>query len=188
MMRKYLILVVLSLITSLAYSQDREQQPARQSPLVKDKPKFKDRLFFGGNIGLSFGSLTFINLAPTIGYKITDRFGMGVGPVYSYYNDRRFVNYKYETHIYGGRTFAQYQVLESVMLYSELEMINIEVPNLLFTKLIRQNIPSLFVGGAYTQSMGNNSAVMLMLLYNVLESDYQIYENPLIRVGFNFGM
>lgn len=187
-MRKYLILLVLSLITSSAFSQDREQQPGRQSPLVRDKPKFKDRLFFGGNIGLSFGSLTYINVAPTIGYRITDKFGMGLGPTYSYYNDRRFVNYKYETHIYGGRTFAQYQALESVLLYSEFEMINIEVPNLLFTKLIRQNIPSLFVGGGYTQRFGNNSAVNLMLLYNVLESDYKIYENPLIRMGFNFGM
>ncbi len=187
-MRKYLILLVLSLIASVAVCQEREQQPTRQSPLVRDKPKFKDRLFFGGNIGLSFGSLTYINVAPTIGYKITEKFGMGLGPTYTYYNDRRFVNYRYETHIYGGRTFAQYQALESVLLYSEFEVVNIEVPDLLFTKLIRKNIPSLFVGGGYTQRMGSNSAVTLMLLYNVMESDYRIYENPVIRLGFNIGM
>jgi hypothetical protein len=187
-MRKYLVLVVLSLVVTVSYGQERDEQPTRPSPLVRDKPSLKDRLFFGGNIGLSFGSLTYINLAPTIGYKITERFGMGLGPVYTYYNDRRFVNYKYETHIYGGRTFAQYQALESVLLYSEFEMINIEVPNLLFTKLIRQNIPSLFVGGGYTQSFGGNSAMTLMLLYNVMESDYKIYENPILRLGFNFGM
>ncbi|MBK7964896.1 MAG: hypothetical protein IPK10_06175 [Bacteroidetes bacterium] len=187
-MRKYLLLVVLSLIVTVSIGQEREEQPARQSPLVRDKPSIKDRLFFGGNVGLSFGSLTYINVAPTIGYKITERFGMGLGPTYTYYNDRRFVNYRYETHIYGGRTFAQYQALESVLLYSEFEVVNIEVPDLLFTKLIRTNVSSLFVGGGYTQRMGSNSAVTLMILYNVLESDYKIYENPILRLGFNFGM
>jgi hypothetical protein len=67
-------------------------------------------------------------------------------------------------------------------------MINVEVPNLLFTKLIRENISSLFVGGGYTQPFGNgNSGVTLMLLYNVMESDYRIYENPIIRTGINVG-
>ena len=75
-----------------------------------------------------------------------------------------------------------------MLLYSEFEVVNIEVPDLLFTKLIRKNIPSLFVGGGYTQRMGSNSAVTLMLLYNVMESDYRIYENPVIRLGFNIGM
>ncbi len=187
-MRKYTLLVLFSLIASISFSQKRDEQPNRQSPLVRDKPSLKDRLFFGGNIGLSFGSLTYINVAPTIGYKITEKFGMGLGPTYTYYNDRRFVNYKYETQIYGGRTFARYQALESILLYSEFEVVNIEVPDLLFTKLIRTNVPSLFVGGGYTQQMGSNSAVTLMILYNVMESDYKIYENPILRLGFNFGM
>ena len=101
-MRKYTLLVLFSLIASISFSQKRDEQPNRQSPLVRDKPSLKDRLFFGGNVGLSFGSLTYINVAPTIGYKITEKFGMGLGPTYTYYNDRRFVNYKYETQIYGG--------------------------------------------------------------------------------------
>jgi outer membrane protein insertion porin family len=86
------------------------------------------------------------------------------------------------------RLFGQYQLLENLLLYSEYEMINVEVPNLLFTKLIRENISSLFVGGGYTQPFGNgNSGVTLMLLYNVMESDYRIYENPIIRTGINVG-
>lgn len=187
-MRKYVLLVLLSVFSTVSFGQERTEQPSRQSPLVRDKPSIKDRLFWGGNIGLNLGSLTYINVAPTIGYRITEKFGMGLGPTYTYYNDDRLPNYRYETHIYGGRTFAQYQALESVLLYSEFEMINIEVPNLLFTKLIRKNIPSLFVGGGYTQSFGRNSGATLMLLYNVMESDYKIYENPMIRLGFNFGM
>ena len=186
-MRKYLIIVLLSLMTGFAVAQERDNTTRPQSNLVKEKPKFTDRLFFGGNVGLSLGTVTYIYVAPTIGYRITEKFGMGLGPSYTYFSDRRDSRYKYETHIYGGRTFAQYQIIESILLYSEFEIINVEVPDLLFTKLIRKNIPSLFVGGGYTQRLGGNSAVSLMLLYNVIESDYQIYENPMLRVGFNFG-
>lgn len=170
------------------FAQDTIPSRPQPSRTQKERPPLKDRFFIGGNLGLNFGSLTYINISPTIGYRVTEKFGVGLGPSYSYYSDNRDKNYKYSTNTYGGRLFTQYQLLESVLLYSEYEMINVEVPNLLFTKLIRTNVSSLFVGGGYTQQFGRgNSAVSLMLLYNVLESDYNIYENPIIRTGISFG-
>ena len=147
---------------------------------------FKDRLFFGGNVGLNFGSLTYINVSPLVGVRLTDKLGVGVGPTYSYFNDKRSV-YNYESESYGGRLFAQYRILESVLLYSEYELLNTEVPNLLYTALERRNISSLFVGGGYIQQIGRNSGISVTLLYNLIEGDYPIYENPLIRTGFLMG-
>ncbi len=187
-MKKTCLLLFLCLMLGRMASAQDTTQTTPTYPPAPPKTPFKERLFFGGNLGLNFGSLTYINISPTIGYRITDELGVGLGPAYSYFSDNRDKNYKYTTNTYGGRLFGQYQLLENLLLYSEYEMINVEVPNLLFTKLIRENISSLFVGGGYTQPFGNgNSGVTLMLLYNVMESDYRIYENPIIRTGINIG-
>ena len=187
-MKKTLLLsIALILITLGSFAQDTTATRTPEPTDPKKEP-FKDRLFFGGNLGLYFGSLTYVNVSPTIGYRFTDRFGAGLGPAYSYYSDKRDKKYTYTTNTYGGRLFGQYLISDQLMAYSEYEVINVEVPNLLFTKLIRKNISSLFIGGGYLQRFGGgNSGVSLMLLYNVLESDYSIYENPIIRTGINIG-
>jgi len=180
----FAMLILFFVTTVTAQESTPVSPPKPETPT----PSFGERLFFGGNLGLSFGSLTYVNVSPTVGYRFSDRFGAGLGPAYSYFSDNRDKNYKYSTHTYGGRLFGQYLVMDNLMLYSEYEMINIEVPDLLFTKLIRENVSSLFVGGGYMQRFGNgNSGVSLMLLYNIMESDYNIYQNPIIRTGFNFG-
>lgn len=172
-------------VSATSLAQDRPAYGTVTPP--QDQPMtLKDRLFFGGNLGLSFGSLTFVNVSPTVGVRMTEKLGVGLGPTYTYYSDKRST-YKYETESYGGRLFAQYRILESVLLYSEYELLNTEVPNLLYTALERRNISSLFVGGGYIQQVGRNSGVSITLLYNVIEGDYPIYENPLIRTGFIMG-
>lgn len=167
----------------------QERQPSNLAKSDKPKMSPKDRFFFGGNIGLNFGSLTYINVSPIIGYRLTEKLGAGLGPTYSYYKDHRDKNYYYETSTYGGRLFAQYQVLENVLLYSEFETVNIEVPDLLFTSLVRRNVSSLFVGGGYAQRIGNGASFFsIMLLYNIMESDYVIYDNPVLRTGITIGI
>lgn len=184
-MKNTIIFIIILFMSIQLQAQDAG--PSGTQKGEKPRTPLRDRLFFGGNLGLNFGTLTYINVSPIIGYRITEKLGTGLGPTYSYFKDYRDRNYKYETHTYGGRTFLQYQVLESVLLYSEYEVVNIEVPDLLFTKLIRKNISSLFLGGGYTQQFGRNSALTLMVLFNVIESDYRIYENPIIRTGINVG-
>ena len=53
----------------------------------------KERLFVGGNFGLSFGDQVFVNLSPIVGYRFSELFAAGVGingqyvSVKSYYQD-----------------------------------------------------------------------------------------------------
>lgn len=182
-MKRYLFAILLFLLP-FAYLSAQDAAPATTQP---QGPSFRERLFFGGNLGLNFGSLTYIQVSPLIGYRITEKLGAGLGPSYSYFSDNRDKNYKYSTNTYGGRLFGQYRIHESIMLYSEFEVINIEIPDPLSTRLVRENVSSLFVGGGYIQRMGRSSAISLSLLYNVLEGNYPIYENPLFRTGFMFG-
>jgi hypothetical protein len=184
MMKKLILLwVLLFLGANTSFAQDT----LGMSHPLEHKPSLSDRLFYGGDLSLNFGDVTYIYLAPTVGYKVTPKFGVGLGPSYSYLNDKRFAGYHYETSTYGGRAFAQYRIIEQALLYTEYELVNAEVYNLLQTKLVRANIGSLFVGGGYIAPIGANSNFTIMGLWNVAPSQYSYYENPIIRAGFNIG-
>lgn len=49
-----------------------------------EKPSLRDRMYFGGNMGFSFGDIVFVDASPLVGYKLTDRFSSGVGFTYRY--------------------------------------------------------------------------------------------------------
>ena len=82
---KKLIHIYLFLITSHAVFA-QENQPAStpfpsqsNQPIHKDFNSFKERLFFGGNVGAWFGSTTYVNISPLVGCKITKQFSLGAG-------------------------------------------------------------------------------------------------------------
>lgn len=152
------------------YSQDSQS-----------KISFTDRLFYGGNFGLMFGSITYIEISPLIGYKFSDRFSAGPGISYIYLQDNRF---GLSTNIYGGRVFARYNITDFLFGHGEYEILNRESPYSLEGRI---NVTSLFVGGGYRQRIGSNSFLFIMGLWNLNDSEYSIYRNPIIRMGFSTG-
>ncbi len=146
----------------------------------------RDKIFTGGNIGLSFGTLTYIDISPLLGYKITPKFSAGLGVTYIYYKDNIVPNNN-SSSIYGGRTFARYLVLENVFAYSEYEVLNREIYDDVRRKERRVNVGSFFVGAGYQQRIGGNSFMNLMVLWNLNENPYSLYRNPIIRGGVNIG-
>lgn len=177
------IVVLFALCTEMLQAQDNGEPAIPQRPKVP----FKDRLFTGGNIGLQFGTITYIDVSPKLGYKITEQFAAGIGATYIYLKDKSYPNFSYQTDIYGGRVFSQYQLLENVLAYSEFEVLNAEVYNDFTATLKREYISSLLAGGGYSQSFGGNSSAVILVLFNLLESRYSFYQNPVIRIGFNIG-
>lgn len=161
---------------------------AQESP----KRPLADRFFLGGNLGLQFGNLTFVDLSPLVGYKITEKLHAGIGATYIYYKYKD-AYLKYETNIYGGRVFGRYYPLENLFAHAEYEVLNMEVPETVnfpgttSTQYVRDNINSLLVGGGYALPIGGSSSVIMMLLFNVIEEEYSPYQNPIIRIGFNAG-
>jgi outer membrane protein assembly factor BamA len=147
----------------------------------------KDRLYFGGNVGLQFGNQTVIGLNPIIGYKVTERFSSGVGLKYQYYRYKE-AGFSYETNTYGGSVFGRYNVYNGLFAYSEYEILNMEVYENQIQSPLRRNVDSWFVGGGYSQPLGARSSVFIMVLYNLTESYYTPYSNPLFRMGFGIGI
>lgn len=192
-MKQLILLISISIFSIQAawaqdYVEDKTTTAVPQLNKKQKKKSFYERLTFGGNLGASFGDVTFIDISPNVGYHLTDDFILGVGATYSYLKDKRFA-YVYETNIYGGRVFAQHILFENFVAHAEYELLNLDIfRNLSTNETVRDNIHSLFVGGGYRGSLGGNSFVNLLILYNLNQSEFSPYQNPQIRAGFGIGL
>ncbi|HAZ26673.1 MAG TPA: hypothetical protein DCY95_20610, partial [Algoriphagus sp.] len=48
-------------------------QAQAQREIYSDSVSFKDRLYFGGNFGMQFGTVTLLDISPLVGVMITNR-------------------------------------------------------------------------------------------------------------------
>jgi hypothetical protein len=161
--------------------------PAQQ----QDKPSFGDRIYFGGNFGLNFGSnFTEVELSPLAGYKLTEQFSVGLGVTYIYFKEKiPQYNFSYETSIYGGNVFARYFFVENLFAHVETGALNLDVPQPFYPyTLHREWVQNLLVGGGYRSQIGENSSFIIMLLYDLIDDPNSPYQNPIFRVGFGIGI
>lgn len=162
---KLLLIFIVGILSYSTYAQS-EKDSTNQS-----KESFKDRLYFDGNFNLGFGTQTFINFSPKIGYKITDKFSAGVGLKF-WYNSLNNGYYKSSGTVYGGGFFARRSLTQNLYLTSEFEHLNIGG---IYNSKEPLWVNFLFVGGGYQQSIGGVVNVNAALLYDVL---YDPYLNP----------
>lgn len=147
------------------------------------RESFGQRIYYGGNLGLSFGTQTVIDINPIVGYRINPKLSAGIGVKYQYYKYKT-IGYTFETNTYGGSVFARYNVYNGLFAYTEYEMINLET----FDTRKRTDVYSWFVGAGYAQPIGSRASMNIMILYNLTETRYTPYTNPIFRVGFGVGI
>ncbi|WP_296699765.1 hypothetical protein [Algoriphagus sp.] len=155
-----------------------------QRNIYSDSLSLKDRLYFGGNFGMQFGTVTLLDFSPLVGVMITPKFSSGLGITYQYFNDRRYIGG--ETSSYGGRIFSRYNVLPNIFTHAEYERINFDNYNILTDRFERIWVNSLFLGGGYFAPFGPRGGANFTFLYNVLHDNLRSpYGEPyVIRVGF----
>jgi len=133
------------------------------------------RVFIGGNLGgsgLSFsngGNSTInIQLSPIVGYRVTERFSAGVGPIFNYYKRGGFDG----NAIWGTRVLARYDILPQFFLSSEYSNIWFKcdyINNATFETIeVTESIRSFPIGGGYRQRMAGRSSFVAELMYDVL--------------------
>jgi|SRR5665648_152420 len=183
-----LILVFISLFLfssgTVIYGQKRREEP----------PPLRERLFFGGNFGLQFGTITDIQVSPVIGLWVLPRLAVAVGPDYRFYKYRDI-----RTHIYGGKSYLQFVVVQDIssviplgvhlgiFLHLEDELLSLE--SAIWNPLLasdRFSINTVLAGGGISQQIGRRSSMNIMALWALNDSGYGVYSNPEIRVSFNF--
>jgi hypothetical protein len=149
----------------------------------------ESKFFFGGNLGLSFGTYTYIEIAPLVGYKVIPRLWVGLGPKYMYMKQKDL----YETSIYGFKTFASFTVFQNisetipinlgdVFIYAENESLNFE--SYIYNE--RKWVNIMLVGGGMRFPIGQRSGLSILVLWDVTQNPEYRYLNPEMRIQFHF--
>lgn len=153
-------------------------------------PGFFDRVYFGGDFNLQFGTFTVINISPLAGYMVTNRFSVGPGITYQYLKGQAIdlstgQRFNYSTNIFGGRVFARYNITRQFFAYSEYESLRVEFPDENGTQLEKDWVPGFFVGGGVFQPVGGRAGLGLTLLLNLLHDDRKSPYNSeiIVRAG-----
>lgn len=165
--------------------------------LEKDPPPSPvQRIFFGGNLDMGFGTVTQISLSPEVGYRITNRLSAGVGIDYMFVYSEE---YNFKGSIFGGSVFASFTVIKSlgelipflgtdmgILVYGQFSYTNM---GKFYTALSGEEpmwIASPMLGLGFQVPIGQRSYMVLSVMYNFDESMYSIYSNPVVKVSYQF--
>jgi len=146
------------------------------------------RLFFGGNFGLSFGDFTFINVSPQVGYRLSEKFSVGAQINFIYQSSK----ITYAPNIYDKSEYAYVGLGIFGRFNPEMNYIwgktkYVSVNNTYENKQQGKFVPSLLVGAGAAIPTGGRGALIAMIQYDVVQNDLSPYgRNPFFSFGFNF--
>jgi len=186
------ILVSISFSILSAQKTNEEIFPYDQK---EQAPPVKERLFYGGNFGLMFGSITNIQVSPVVGFWVLPRIAIAAGPTYMYYKDQMG-----KTSVYGGRGYMQYVVIQDLsrlipgsghtgfFLHVEDELLSLKANfwKYPYNPPGRFFVNTVLVGGGLSQQLGRRASVNFMVLWPLNDPIYDLYSKPEIRVSFTF--
>lgn len=193
---KYLILVSFLYLFS---AHGQEEVSYISSDNQTEKTPFKDKLFTGGNVGFNiFNGLMFLEVAPILGYKVDEKFSVGLSGKYmrlgAINNNQSLRSFYY----YGGGFFSRYQFTPSLLASVEYELLNVEQlnpNNADFGSRTLSNV--LLLGAGYNSRISDNISAQLFLLYDIIDDPNSPYRFnyifgpnalPIIyRIGFSVG-
>ncbi len=169
---KPLIFTFLIFSTAFGFTQTKDTTESKFD-------QFKKRAYLMGGLGLNFGNVTYVNIAPVLGYRFTKQIHGGFGINYSHYSQN---DIKFSTDVYGGNVFGRFFILENLFAHLELEKLYLK-----WSDGYRYNLENVYVGGGYNQQLSRNAFAGILILYNLNQSPYSPYSNPVIRGGIGFG-
>jgi len=169
------------------YSREKDKtEKPRDEKKKKPSDKDWDKIVIGGGLGMQFGSQTYIEISPKIGYKLTEKSLVGTGITYQYYSADLGTLGKIKTSVYGGSIFTSYEPIENFFGWAEYELLNFEYYDL-NNELARKWIGSPFIGIGYRQPIGNKGFIQLTFLYNLNYSSESPYSSAWVpRVSIFF--
>jgi hypothetical protein len=189
-MKKYLTLAVCLAFSVILIAQE--------VPEEEQKGFQKERLFFGGNFGLTFGDYTLINVSPQIGYRFTERLaaGMGINMQYVSFKERDFrtnnILYKTSQGVAGLNVFGRAYPIKQFFVQLQPELNYIFGKQTYFQpreefKMDAEIVPSVLAGGGMAIP-GGRGAFLVSIFYDVLQHKNSPYgRKPVYTFGYNIG-
>jgi hypothetical protein len=149
-----------------------------------DSLSLNEKIYFGGDLSLSFGSSFYFSVSPEVGYKVLPRLHLGGGLYYMHSSSKL---YNYSISVYGARAYVRPFPLKKLFLQAEAEMLNTPRWDQYtgYTEA-RAFVPGLLAGIGYMEQGAGRLGFYVALLYNFTISDQTPYTNPVIRTGLVF--
>lgn len=179
-------------ITTAAIAQQEKEEPAK-------KGFQKEKLFLGGNFGLTFGNYTLVNVSPQIGYRFSDFLAAGFGLNGQYVSYKEHDYYtgnpyrKVSQTVVGLNVFGRVYPIRNILLQAQPEV------NYLFGKQIYYGppkqeykldaaiVPSMLLGGGLALPSGRGE-MLITIFYDVLQNANSPYgKRPVYNFGYNIG-
>lgn len=181
-MYKYLLSIIITIaLFSGLFAQQASPQPSKQ----KNEP---GKVYWGGELGLSFGSYFRISVVPLIGYKVSPRFHVGGKLGFAYIEDNRYEK-EITSFNYGGSVFSRFLLVKG--LYAHAEYLywsyKFQTENLEGDRIW---VPFLLVGGGYFFPLSPRTSLFVEALWDVLKDENSPYNasDPFIKVGVGVGL
>lgn len=155
---------------------------SRPKPLMEEN-NIWDKLYFGGNIGLQFGTrATVLQFSPLVGYIISKRFSAGGIIHYMYLKGRNTQGFS----VYGLAPFARFMITNDFFAIGEVALLNLPPRNqTFFGERTWVTLPMLGVG--YFFRLGTKSGFIISLMYNFNYLNPNSILGPFVyRTGFVF--
>jgi hypothetical protein len=169
--------------------EEPEAQPAGPTAL-----SVKDRFYFGGWLGASYGDvISSVQVAPEVGYIVVPKFHLGTSLIYRYRKDKRFEP-DLTTSEVGGALYGRYFVYSPFFLQGGVEQLSYDIPvrnpdgGL---EVLEDDHTAVLVGPGFAIPMGRRAATYMTFLYDVnYDSEGpNPYDRPwMIRVGIGIGL
>ena len=144
-------------------------------------------MYYGGSLGLSFGSYFRLAVTPMVGYKLSPRASLGVKVQYEYTVDSRYAE-DITSHNYGGSVFARFGITPKIYAHAEVAGMSYKYATGNYTSE-REWVPFVLLGGGYVQPISPRTALFVEVLFDVLQDAKSPYEpwTPWISAGVSAG-
>jgi hypothetical protein len=191
-MKNTVFILVLCLSSISSFAQDEAA--------VEKKGFQKEKIFVGGNFGLTFGDYTLINISPQVGYRFNNYLAAGLGINAQYISVKQYLysgqEYsKTSQGVTGLNIFGRVYPIDQIMLQVQPEA-NYVFGNIKYydgrspanTKLDAVIVPSLLLGGGAVIPSGRG-AFIASVFYDILQDKNSPYgARPIYNFGFNIGL
>ncbi len=191
-MKKRILTVVFLLFFCLVFNAQTDSvyygTPAKKDSTFKAKKQrnkdWNKKLTYGGNTQLYFSqAFTIVDLAPSIGYNLTENLNLGLGFIYIYSSANYLTYGRYVQSAYGPYCYARYSFLESFFVQGQFDRLR-------QTNIYNFNDPTqkvwvdyVWLGGGYRRSIGKNAALMSSVMINITPHRLSIYPNTILQFG-----
>lgn len=151
-------------------------------PVVTQLPGVRSiasRIYFGGSIGVSFGSVDYVQVSPQVGFEITPKLSTGLAVSYlrRSYSGLNTVS----TSDRGFDVFTRYRLISQVFLQGQYSYTDFEYP-LAAGGTTRDSYSAFLAGGGWARPLGGHVSFVTSAMYDFTYSEDEPapYDDPWI--------